>query len=120
MPRPRPHRARVLDVGCGRGGTVAYLSSNHEIAAAVGVDFSEQNVAFCRRHPVDRATFLHGDAHALPVADASFDAVFNIESSHCYPNPAQFLREVRRVLVPGGVFAYADCVMPVTARASPP
>jgi SAM-dependent methyltransferase len=44
----------------------------------------------------------------LPFADNSFDAVINVEASHCYPNFAQFLAEVARVLRPGGHFLYAD------------
>ena len=49
-----------------------------------------------------------GDAEHLPFADGSFDAVVNVESSHCYPFFEAFLSEVRRVLRPGGHFLYAD------------
>ena len=51
---------------------------------------------------------MHGDAEALPLNDASFDAVINVESSHCYGSMPAFLREVKRVLRPGGYFAFAD------------
>jgi SAM-dependent methyltransferase len=49
-----------------------------------------------------------GDAGRLPFGDGSFDAVINVESSHCYGNISAFLSEVRRVLRPGGRFLYAD------------
>ncbi|MEO6787193.1 MAG: methyltransferase domain-containing protein, partial [Chthoniobacteraceae bacterium] len=49
-----------------------------------------------------------GDAQKLPFADASFDAVINVEASHCYPDFSRFLSEVARVLRPGGHFLYAD------------
>jgi SAM-dependent methyltransferase len=49
-----------------------------------------------------------GTAMALPVADASFDVVTNVESSHCYPDIEAFYREVARVLRPGGIFLYTD------------
>jgi ubiquinone/menaquinone biosynthesis C-methylase UbiE len=52
--------------------------------------------------------FLPGDAEALPLAARSFDAVVNIESSHCYNSMARFVAEVYRVLRPGGYFLYAD------------
>ena len=52
--------------------------------------------------------FEVGDAERMPFPDASFDAVVNVESSHCYPSMPAFLSEVRRVLRPGGHFLYAD------------
>ena len=52
--------------------------------------------------------FVHGDAHSMPFADQSFDAVVNIESSHCYGDMDRFLAEVHRVLRPGGALLWAD------------
>ena len=102
---------RVLDVGCGRGGTVATLLRLYRPRAVVGVDLSPAAVSFCRRgQPDRRASFEVGDAQRLPFADASFDVVTNVESSHCYPDVAAFYAEVRRVLVPGGWFLYTDLV----------
>jgi acyl transferase domain-containing protein/SAM-dependent methyltransferase/acyl carrier protein len=103
---------RVLDVGCGRGGTVALLAERLQ-ADATGVDLSPEAVAFCRRTHQHAATrFEVGDAEHLPFNDRSFDAVTNIESSHTYPNLRAFLAEVRRVLASGGWFLYTD-LLPV-------
>jgi SAM-dependent methyltransferase/acyl carrier protein len=103
---------RVLDVGCGRGGTVALLAERFE-ADATGVDLSPEAIAFCRRvHRHPGTHFEVGDAEHLPFDDSSFDVVTNIESSHTYPNLRAFLAEVRRVLVPGGWFLYTD-LLPV-------
>jgi SAM-dependent methyltransferase len=44
----------------------------------------------------------------LPFASDSFEAVVNVESSHCYPNFERFVHEVFRVLKPGGHFLFAD------------
>ncbi|MGH2689800.1 MAG: class I SAM-dependent methyltransferase, partial [Actinomycetota bacterium] len=78
-------------------------------AAMVGVDLSESAVELCaRRHPVAGLSFRAGDAERLPFPDGSFDAVLNVESSHCYPSMETFLSEVRRVLEPGGHFLFAD------------
>ena len=44
----------------------------------------------------------------MPFPACSFDAVINIESSHCYPSMDRFLAEVHRVLRPGGSFLFAD------------
>lgn len=100
---------RVLDVGCGRGGTIVTLLRYCEIARATGMDLSTEAVLFCRRrHQFANAHFANGDAERLPFADASFDAVTNIESSHTYPTVESFYREVHRVLAPGGPFLYGD------------
>ncbi|MEO6121989.1 MAG: SDR family NAD(P)-dependent oxidoreductase, partial [Acidimicrobiales bacterium] len=99
---------RVLDIGCGRGGTVALLAERCQ-AAVVGVDLAPEAVAFCRRtHRSSTVSFEVGDAEHLPVEDASFDAVTNLESSHTYPDLRAFLGEVRRVLRPGGWFLHTD------------
>ncbi len=64
---------------------------------------------FCRRHYTNPGlSFETGDAQAMPFADASFDIVFNVESSLNYPDFDAYLREVDRVLKPGGRFLIAD------------
>ena len=104
--------ARVLDVGCGRGGTVALLAERFE-AIATGVDLSPEAIAFCQRtHSHPSVRFEVGDAEHLPAEDHVFDAVTNIESSHTYPNLRLFFNEVSRVLVSGGWFLYTD-LLPV-------
>ena len=99
----------VLEVGSGRGGGAAFVARHHGPLAVTGVDFARNAVNFCRRrHRHDALTFTRGDAERLPFPDASFDAVLNVESSHCYPDVPRFLREVRRVLRPGGALLFAD------------
>ena len=99
----------VLEVGCGRGGGASYIKRYLGARRVLGVDIAHAAVALCRRvHRVPGLEFRQGDAEALPFGDASFDAVVNVESSHCYPAIAGFLSEVRRVLRPGGYFLYAD------------
>ena len=74
-----------------------------------GVDFSQDAIDFCsRRHAVEGLSFTKGDAEKLPFNDESFDAVVNVESSHCYGSMESFLREVRLLLRPGGHFLHAD------------
>jgi SAM-dependent methyltransferase/NAD(P)-dependent dehydrogenase (short-subunit alcohol dehydrogenase family)/acyl carrier protein len=102
---------KVLDVGCGRGGTVALLGETFG-AAATGVDLSPEAIAFCRKVHGGVAQFEVGDAEHLPFGDGSFQAVTNLESSHTYPNLRAFYKEVGRVLEKGGTFLYAD-LLPV-------
>jgi ubiquinone/menaquinone biosynthesis C-methylase UbiE len=57
---------------------------------------------------MDELVFVQGDAENLPYEENTFDAVINVEASHCYPSFPRFLAEVARVLRPGGHFLYAD------------
>jgi ubiquinone/menaquinone biosynthesis C-methylase UbiE len=100
---------RVLEVSCGHGGGASFLTRTLRPEVYLGLDLNSAGIAFCQeRHLVPGLTFLPGDAGQLPFAGASFDAVVNVEASHCYPDFPRFLAEVARVLRPGGHFVYAD------------
>lgn len=103
----------VVEVGCGRGGGASYLARTHQPTRMVGVDLSQEAIAWCRSfHKAPNAEWCHGSASALPLEDASVDVVVNVESSHCYPSMADFVAEVVRVLRPGGEFAFCDLRLP--------
>lgn len=100
---------RVLEVGCGHGGGASYLTRALKPSSYVGLDLNPAGIEFCRRrHPVPGLEFVQGNAENLPFPAESFDAVINVESSHCYPHFDRFLAEVARVLRPGGAFLYTD------------
>lgn len=104
---------RVLDVGCGRGGTIYTLKAFFQPATLTGLDLSSQAIEFDKEQHGDERTFFHeGDAETLPFADRSFDILTNVESSHSYPNIHRFYSEVFRVLEPGGYFLYTDALAP--------
>ena len=99
----------VLEVGCGLGGGSSFITRYHHPRQTTGVDFSAKAIRFCREHHrIDGLSFVHGDAEALPFGDGSFDAIINVESSHCYRSMPAFLLEVRRILRPGGHLLFAD------------
>ncbi len=99
----------ILEVSCGHGGGASYLARTLQPARYTGLDLNSTGIRFCRkRHRVDGLDFIQGDAENLPFADNTFDAVINVEASHCYPSFPRFLAEVARVLRPGGHFLYAD------------
>ncbi|MGH9225141.1 MAG: class I SAM-dependent methyltransferase [Acidimicrobiales bacterium] len=101
--------ADVLEVGSGRGGGSAFLRWNLGARSVTGVDFSRRAVAAATgQHRAQGLRFLTVDAESLPFRAASFDAVVNVESSHCYPDFERFLSEVSRVLRPGGSLLLAD------------
>ena len=101
---------KVLDVGSGRGGGASYIHRYLGPNSTTGMDLADSAVEFCQKvyAGIDGLSFRQGDAMNLPFDDARFDAVTNVESSHCYPDKAQFFAEVLRVLKPGGSFLYTD------------
>jgi len=105
-PRPR----RMLEVGCGPGWGLNLISRIEEGSSFVGLDLSPRAIEFAREHSSNgqQLEFVQGDAEALPFADAEFDVVLNIESSHNYPHPERFFAEAVRVLKPGGYLVHAD------------
>lgn len=99
----------IVEVGCGRGGGLAYIARTFAPASAIGVDLSKQAISFCNRYySLAGVSFLQGDAQKLSLADNSCDIVINVESSHRYPDMKAFLGEVYRILRPGGYFLYTD------------
>ncbi len=98
----------VLVVGCGRGGDAYFVKRYMNAKKVTGIDFSEAAIEICRKnYQLEGLAFQVGDAEPLAFQDWQFDAVVNIESSHCYPSLSKFYREVHRVLKPQGVFLYA-------------
>jgi SAM-dependent methyltransferase len=103
----------ILDVGCGRGGTILTIERFFNAGEIWGLDLSTSAVLFCRRRIQSPAIhFVNGESERLPFIDGFFDVVLNVESSCLYPDIYAFYREVHRVLGPGGRFLYTD-LMPV-------
>ncbi len=104
--------SHLLDVGCGVGGPALRIARRTG-AAVTGISVSQEQVAHANELAraaslPDRLVFQHLNAMELPYADASFDAVLAIESMVHMPDRAQVLREMRRVLRPGGRIVLTD------------
>jgi len=99
----------VLEVSFGHGGGASYLARALQPQRYTALDLNPAGIRLClERHQIEGLVFIRGDAENLPFAPETFDAVINVEASHCYPNFPRFLAEVARVLRPGGHFLYAD------------
>ena len=99
----------VLEVSCGHGGGAAYVARTFEPRRYTALDLNLVAIRFCQEHHRrEGLIFRQGDAEHLPFEGDTFDAVINVEASHCYPDFGWFLAEVARVLKPGGHFLYAD------------
>ena len=107
---------RVLDVGCGFGGTLADLNQRFDGMDLVGLNIDPRQLEQARRDPAltarggNRVSLLTGDACCLPFAAASFDVVLCVEAVFHFPGRDKFLNDVRRVLRPGGRLALSDFV----------
>lgn len=100
---------KVLEVGSGRGGGADFVKRYLKPKTMIGVDFSKVAVEHSNRDfGRDGLSYQVGNAVSLPFEDDSFDAVINVESSHCYPSMEDFLGQVNRVLRSGGHFLFAD------------
>ncbi len=103
--RHSPGKGSVLDLGCGTGEITARLAEKFPQATLVGVDLEEQHLERARSRCAEfgaRVRFEFGDALALALPDAQFDLVVCRHLLQAVPDPAQVLREIRRVLRPGG------------------
>ncbi|MBC8314385.1 MAG: class I SAM-dependent methyltransferase [Bacteroidales bacterium] len=99
----------IVEIGCGRGGGLAFITQNFSPASAKGLDLDREAISFCNHnYTLDGLSFLHGDAQNLRLENHSCDVVINVESSHRYPNMTAFLREVSRILRSGGYFLFTD------------
>ena len=93
-------KTRIVDIGCGTGGMAAQLNPNMLKAA---LDFNPDALGYCRSRGIRR--MLRGDASTLPFADGSADAalILDVLYHKHITEPLAVLREVRRVLMPGGI-----------------
>jgi SAM-dependent methyltransferase len=95
---PAVSELRVLEVACGRGSLVAWLTGRG--ARTVGCDLSEQALGVAKSHSPGR--LLSGDIHRLPFADSTFDVVVSCETLEHTLDLEGALREMMRVARPGG------------------
>ena len=93
---------KVLEVGCGTGSDLLQFAKHG--ALATGIDLTTKHVELARRRVGDLAVVYEADARHLPFEDESFDYVYSHGVLHHSDEPEQIVREMFRVLRPGGRF----------------
>ncbi len=106
VPHLRPGSA-LLDVGCGPGTITADFAARLSEGRVLGIDAAAAVIDDARRdHP--GVAFETGDVYALAFADATWDIVHAHQVLQHLPDPVAALREMRRVVRPGGIVAARD------------
>jgi ubiquinone/menaquinone biosynthesis C-methylase UbiE len=98
----------VLDLGTGSGYALRALRETVGIGRGYGLDGAPEMLRNARSYTDDEGiAYVRGDFDSLPFAEDAVDHVFSMEAFYYARNPRETLREVRRVLKPGGTFSCA-------------
>jgi len=106
LPHLRPG-LRLLDVGCGPGTITADFATRLAPGTVLGIDASAEVIDAARRDHPD-VTFSVADVYDLGLEDASWDVVHAHQVLQHLADPVAALREMRRVVRPGGIVAARD------------
>lgn len=106
----------LLDLGCGNGNLLTRLMRCG--FALTGADLSEAMIERARQRLDGYAELIVADAGYLPFPADAFDVLVCNASFHHYPDPEAALKEMHRVLRPGGTLLIGECYMPQPLRAA--
>ena len=101
-----PSNARVLDVGCGSGWATRLMAEKAEGGRVVGIDIADEMISIARDTSAQfsNVEFRVASAEKLPFQDREFSHAFSMESLYYYADVLVALKEIKRVLEPGGLF----------------
>lgn len=103
----------IIEIGCGNGVQALYINAKYFPLRITGIDINKANIEIANgerdRSNLHNVQFFVDDAQNLTqVPSNSVDVLLNIESAFHYPDKPAFLKEVNRILKPGGQYLIAD------------
>lgn len=101
-----PRDARVLDVGCGSGWATRLMAERAPDGRVVGIDIADEMITLARETSASYSNvdFRIASAGKIPFGNSEFSHAFSMESLYYYADMPAALREIKRVLRPGGLF----------------
>jgi|GWRWMinimDraft_5_1066013.scaffolds.fasta_scaffold03130_2 microcystin synthetase protein McyJ len=107
---------KVVDIGCGFATNMKYCSDNHNINNMIGLNISpfqtDWGNRFLKQEGLsEKAKVILGSATDMPFTDDSIDRMISIEAAFHFDTREIFLKEVIRVLKPGGILSMADLII---------
>ena len=106
----------ALDLGCGTGEMLKLILQRIITKIYAALIYPKKCWLLRSRNFRNKSSYSWETSESLPFPDNSFDVVYCNDSFHHYPAPQDVLREVHRVLKPGGTFLMGDCWQPFVGR----
>lgn len=104
-----PHNKLILEIGCGNGTGTKLIKKHFHPKKIEAIDLDPKMIQLAEKRNKDSTiSFTVGDAAKLPYKDNMFDVVFDFAIIHHIPNWQDCLKEIKRVLKPGGQFIIED------------
>jgi len=117
---PLPPQGRYLEIGCGCGVGAKIISQSFAPAALYALDIDPSMLRAAQKKQktwkTDHVYLLTADAQCLPFPDNAFNAVFNYGIIHHLEDWRKGIKEIARVLKPGGVFFFEEIYPPLYAN----
>ncbi len=107
------NNANILDLGCATGDLCIKIAQHFSPQSVVGIDITPKMIEFARSRLAlspfkNTVSFILADAEKIPYEKDYFDYVFCLNAFHHFPNSAEVIQEVKRVLKKGGKFIFLD------------